>query len=153
MKVITEMQRFSLVMQWVGDLIQGDMIESLDYKRNYVHPKLRNEIVNGIPQGSLTLVCARVNQYFGFTVVSHRQGQIVSDPCAIKSLKTDVPMIPEEDRDAPIGCWMMDVDFDERVKQRIACDERGYPHCEARYTSVADWEKQTGKNWYEFLNI
>ena len=36
-----------------------------------------------------------------------------------------------------------------RVKHRITCDEQGYPFCESRYGSVADWEKEHKRNWIE----
>ena len=52
-----------------------------------------------------------------------------------------------------VGDWLIALELEERVKHRITCDELGYPMCEARYTSVADWEKENGKCWLEFLNL
>ena len=38
-----------------------------------------------------------------------------------------------------------------RISQRIACPERGYPDCEARFASIRAWEVFYGANWELFL--
>ena len=64
-------------------------------------------------------------------------------------------MCIEEGNDEPLGLghWMIDVDHEERVKQRIACLEKGYPESEAMFPNIKAWEEHTGKDWYEHLNI
>lgn len=37
------------------------------------------------------------------------------------------------------------------IDHRIACPEAGYPLCEARYTSIQDWEKDTGLIWDAYI--
>jgi hypothetical protein len=43
-------------------------------------------------------------------------------------------------------------ELEKRCEQRIACDELGYPYCEACYASVDHWERMTGYSWVAFLN-
>lgn len=51
--------------------------------------------------------------------------------------------------DALIADDMIAFDYKTRLNNRIACDEIGYPACEARYVSIEDFERQTGLNYYE----
>lgn len=50
-----------------------------------------------------------------------------------------------------IGNWLIDFGLEEQVRQRIACPEKGYPDCEARYQTIQEWEKATGKNWDKYI--
>lgn len=55
----------------------------------------------------------------------------------------------EEGDEEGVGNWMIGYMRECMVKARIACPEAGYPACEARYLSIAEWEKATGKDFFE----
>lgn len=48
-----------------------------------------------------------------------------------------------------VGNWMVEWNNQIKIEQRVACPELGYPFSEAQYASIEDWEKATGKQWYE----
>ena len=35
------------------------------------------------------------------------------------------------------------------IDLRIACPDAGYPDCEARYSSIKNYEQETGNNFYK----
>lgn len=47
--------------------------------------------------------------------------------------------------------WMTIWEQDERIRNRIACPERGYPESEALYPTIKDWEQETGFSWGNYL--
>ncbi len=55
------------------------------------------------------------------------------------------------DGDKPVGDWLIEFEQQERVKQRITCDELGYPMCEALFVDVQEWEQHTGLNWLQHI--
>lgn len=55
----------------------------------------------------------------------------------------------EEGDEDGAGNWMIGYWRKCKVAARIACPEAGYPASEARYLSIEEWEKATGKDFYE----
>lgn len=37
------------------------------------------------------------------------------------------------------------------IDERIACPEAGYPHSEARFMNIKEWEQYWGLIWEEYL--
>lgn len=48
-----------------------------------------------------------------------------------------------------VGNWMIGYTRECMVKERIACPEIGYPFSEALYSSIEEWEKNTGKSFFD----
>jgi hypothetical protein len=63
-------------------------------------------------------------------------------------LKSDFGTTEEGDEEG-CGNWMVGWDRQMKVEQRVACPEIGYPVSEALYANIEEWEKATGKVWYE----
>lgn len=55
----------------------------------------------------------------------------------------------EEGDEEGVGNWMMGWNRECMVKERIACPEIGYSVSEAKYASIEEWEKATGKVWWD----
>lgn len=58
------------------------------------------------------------------------------------------------DNDEPNGLcyWMIDYEQELRVRERIACPEKGYPASEAKYATTEEWSKDNGgKDWGDYV--